>query len=73
MPKINDLIKPISGYHPIEASTLPRPPIDGLVQDSNMNPYMRCPVPQIGNASQDTLNQYDRKGTIPQYRIFLRQ
>ena len=71
MPSIKDLIKPLTGYHPVESPA--QPPVSGLSPDSPMGTYLRCPIPQIGNASSDTLNQIDRKGAIPQYRVFVKQ
>jgi hypothetical protein len=70
MPKIQDLIKPLKGYTPV--TELPKPPVNSLVPDSPISPYSRCPVPQIGNASSDSLDQSDRNGTVPQFRVFLK-
>ena len=72
MPSINSLLSSnlnLKGYHPV--MNPPKPPVTGLVSDSPINVYSRCPVPQIGNASSDSLGQSDRKGAIPQYRAFV--
>ena len=68
MPSIESLIKPLVGYHPVDT---PRPIVAGLTQNNEMNVYLRCPVPQVGNVSPDTLRQFDRHGAIPQFRVFV--
>lgn len=34
------------------------------------NPYLRCPTPVVNVPSVDDLQMYDRKGLIPQYRVY---
>lgn len=69
MPNIASLTRPLAGYHHVEA---PRPSLHNLIPDSPIDPFSRCPVPQIGNpASFDSINQSDRKGAVPQYRVFV--
>jgi hypothetical protein len=69
MPSIESLLKEVSGYHPVEDF---KPAISSLSSESPIDVYTRCPVPQVGNvASYDSISQADRKGAIPQYRIFV--
>ena len=32
--------------------------------------YIRCPVPPMGVVSPDQLQQWDKNGQVPQYRLF---
>lgn len=72
MPKIDSILSSnlnLRGYHPI--ANPPKPPVNGLVPNSPINVYSRCPVPQIGIASSDSLDQSDRNGTVPSFRVFI--
>ena len=71
MPSIASLSKQLTGYHPVDAPA--QPPVSGLTPDSPMSTYLRCPIPQIGIASSDSLDQFNRKGAIPQFRVFVKQ
>lgn len=36
------------------------------------NPFLRCPVPPLGNISIDNLSQFNLSGLVPQYRVFVK-
>lgn len=51
-----------------EGSPIP-PAANNIEVTSRINPFLRCPVPPIGTVSPDDLQQFDRAGSIPQFRV----
>ena len=59
----------LSGYEP--ATTKALPPIESSTSYGTANPFLRSPAPPIGIPSLDNLQQFNRNGQIPQFRVFL--
>lgn len=68
MPLINNsLLQDESKLIPVH--DWPKPVLNELVQ-STASAYLRCPTPPLGSPSPDTLQQTNRNGAVPSYRVF---
>ena len=68
MPTIEQSLKSnldLRGYTPATPPTL-----QAAVPVSTANLFLRCPVPPISTPSVDNLDQFNRNGQIPQFRVF---
>lgn len=71
MPSISKSLISNSDMHKFRYDGPVTPPMDNVMECSDRSIFHRCPVPYIGNTSVDGLQQFDLKGLVPQFRVFI--